>query len=111
MKTLESTVDLDLKPLNLDLVNGEYTPQEALEIINHLLMKKIQFHELKSFSNLIRAGIEDNDSLHRIVELRSCKKSFENLLKSLDYSNDRLKICSTITIEVVQPTDIQFTNK
>ena len=86
---------------NYDLIKGDYTPEEALEIISHLLMKKINFHDLKSFSNQIRFGIEDTSSIKRIKELRNSNEELKQLVKEAKLSGKTLRVKSNITVELI----------
>lgn len=49
-----------------DFIKGDFSAEDAQEIISSLFTKKISFHELKSFSSQIRFGKADQDSLDRI---------------------------------------------
>jgi hypothetical protein len=84
-----------------DLVKGDFTPEEASEIINHLLTKKINFHELRSFSSEIRFGETDQDSILRVKELMQSRKSLNNMIKQAQETGKTLRIKSTISIEII----------
>jgi hypothetical protein len=84
-----------------DLIKGDYTPEEAFEIIVHLLMKKMNFHEMKSFSQQIRFGLEDEASLKRIEELKISKEAIKQLVKEAKLSGKRMRVKSNITVELI----------
>lgn len=84
-----------------NLIKGEYSPYEALEIINSLFSQKINFHEVKSFSELIRYGTKDEDTTHRLNELRLNQQYATEFIKEAKETGKHLRIRSTITIEYV----------
>lgn len=93
----ENTIE---KKITFDLINGIFLPTETKEIINHIVEKKINFHELKNFSESIRYGTENENSVQRIAVLQSFKNKFSDfIIKSID-SNQLLKVNAVITIEV-----------
>ena len=83
------------------LIKGEFIPDDALEVINHLLIEKISFHKRRSFSNEIRFGNKDNASLVRIEELSICLDSLINIIGTAKNDGKVLKIDSTIIIQIV----------
>jgi hypothetical protein len=90
-----------IKQGNYNLIQGDYTPEEALEIISHLLMKKINFHERKSFGQLIRFGIEDEASMKRIEELKVCKEAVKEMVREAKLSGKTMRVRSSITIDLI----------
>ena len=43
---------------NIKLIEGNFNPDEAKEVLLSLFNHKIQFHEAKNFSSEIRFGVE-----------------------------------------------------
>jgi len=84
-----------------ELIRGEFSPQDALEVINHLISIKINFHEMRSFSNKIRFGEVDQNSEVRIKELKQSKASINVLITNAKLQGKTLKIESTISVEVI----------
>jgi len=84
-----------------DLVKGEFSPDEASEILVDLFSKKINFHEVKSFSEQIRFGTEDVKGLKRIKELKIARNSAIELIAEANKSGKSLRIYSTISIELI----------
>ncbi|HEY0054448.1 MAG TPA: hypothetical protein VGB63_03740 [Pedobacter sp.] len=83
---------------NLTLINGEFTPADAREILKNVFWSKIQFHEMRNFSSKERHGKEDEIALKRITEL---KKSLEKLLEIVfeaESNNETLSIQAEICI-------------
>ncbi len=83
------------------LIKGEFSPEDASEIINHLLTKKIRFHEIRSFSSEIRLGEVDSNSMKRVHELKSSQESINAIIKKAKDAKKNLKISSTISIEII----------
>lgn len=84
-----------------ELINGHFSPEEASEIVHDLFTKKINFHEVKSFSQLIREGAEDQKSAKRIVELKADRKQAKELIDAAAASGKSIKITSTVHIELI----------
>lgn len=84
-----------------DLVKGEFTPEEASEIVNALFSKKINFHEKKIFSDEIRFGKEDQFSQKRIDALKNAMHRAKELLDEAKESGRSIQLNSTISIELI----------
>jgi hypothetical protein len=83
------------------LIKGDFIPDEALEIINHLLVEKVNFHKGRSFSSELRFGFKDKASLLRIEELNFCRNGLLNMINVAKKNGKILKIDSTIIIQIV----------
>lgn len=86
---------------NFSLINGTFTPVEGREILGHLINKKINFHEIRDFSDQIRLGKDNKESQKRIVELKQSRKEIEVLIKTAQETGKELRISSSIKIELV----------
>jgi len=84
-----------------DLVKGEFTLEEASEIINDLFMKKINFNEVKSFGQFVRTGAKDPATLKRIEELKTAREKAQQLLALAKSEGKSLRVESTISIELI----------
>lgn len=87
-----------IKPKEINLINGEFSAQEAQEILINIFSKKIQFHELKNLRSLLQNGIQDEIAERRVPEL---KTGIDELLKIVTEANKNdklLSIKSTITV-------------
>ncbi len=83
-----------------DLVKGEYSPEEAKDILNHLIAKKINFHKVKTFSHDIRYGKRDEASEQRIVELKRSKKEILALIAHAEETGKNVRIHANILIDL-----------
>lgn len=65
----------------LVLIDGTFVYDDVKEILNHIFLAKINFHQLKNFSSQERFGIEDEVAKKRIPELRKELDRIEALLE------------------------------
>ena len=86
--------------LQTRLIDGEYTIEEAREILVNLYSNKIKFHDLKIFNSMIRFGKEDTHSKKRIAELKQNLQEITEYLNSLETNNQTISIKSNIEIEL-----------
>jgi len=84
-----------------ELIKGEFSPAEASEIINEMFSKKINFHEVKSFSQLIRYGAKDEATLQRLNELKLNQQFAKDLIQEAKEAGKSLRVRSTISIEFI----------
>jgi hypothetical protein len=86
---------------SFDLIKGDFTPKEALETLTHLLHKKINFHELRSFSQLIQFGTQDGASSLRIEQLKQSQELVQELVSAARAQGKTLRIKGNISIELI----------
>ncbi len=102
MKTENNKIEIQDTGMEFNLINGEFTLQEALELINNLLQKKMDFHELKSFSSLIRTGDSDLLTINRMSELKQVQSNFMTFINEAKLSHSKVVIQSTINIKLIK---------
>lgn len=83
------------------LINGEFTPEDAREILNHLIMEKINFHDRKNLSSQIRYGYKDENSIVRVDQLKKGKLFANEAVKIAENKNRKVRITSSIKIEII----------
>lgn len=83
------------------LIDGIFTPQEAKEILLHLLFSKIHFHTKKNLGSMERTGESDPKSERRIEQLIKTEKEIKKMIANLEDPNKKLAIKSTIQIELI----------
>ena len=66
------------------LIDGEFTVAEAKELVANLLEYKIQYHSRQNFSDEIRSGRSNEQSLKRSEELTRTKEAFLERMALLD---------------------------
>lgn len=82
----------------LTLIEGNFSEEEAREILMNIFSAKINFHRLRNFSSQERFGKHDELAQKRIPEL---KKEVEKVLRVVSEAksqNKRLIITSEIAI-------------
>jgi len=84
-----------------DLIKGDFSPEEASEIISDLFLKKINFHQRKNFSQQIRFGSQDLQGLERIKELKMTLEQTSELIGEAKKSGKSLRVNSTIIIDLI----------
>jgi hypothetical protein len=84
-----------------ELIKGQFSAEEALEIVNDLYSKKINFNERKSFSQEIRFGSKDPNLLLRINELKLSREETRKFIAEAGESGRTLQVSSTINIEIL----------
>lgn len=84
----------------LDLIKGQFTADEAKEILTNIFVAKIKFHELKNFSTQIRTGNSDTFSQERIVFLSEELKKIELIVNEAKSLNKKLILKSEIMVSI-----------
>ena len=86
------------KTQKLKLINGNFSPKDAKEILMNLFLGKIQFHQTKNFSSKERLGKEDKNALKRIDQLKKSLEKTQKLISDAELKNETLTITSEISI-------------
>lgn len=81
-----------------DLIKGQFTPEEAREILCDMLKSKINFHNIKSLSSLVRFNQPSPESELRIQELQEAREQLLALIQQAEDLNMDLHIESTINV-------------
>lgn len=82
----------------INLIEGNYTPSEAKEMLLDLYNKNINFNKVKNFSSQIRFGIEDKTAEENIENLTKAVNYINQLVKDAQAENKNLAIKSVIEI-------------
>ena len=80
------------------LIAGDFTPEEAKEILTHHFTTKINFHQTKNFSSLERFGSYDKSALKRIPELNESLAIINQLIENAKKNNETITIQSEVSI-------------
>ena len=86
---------------DVKLVDGTFTPDDAREVLFHLLREKIKFHNRRLFSLDERLGVSDDHSKKRVRELQLSMADVQDLLDQANLLGKRLTIRCDIQIELV----------
>lgn len=101
MKTLENSANQASGIDQHDLINGEFSPEDGLEIITHLIQEKINYHNMKSLRKVLQSGAEDEASLHRIKELKETREEIRKIALRARKEGKSLRILSGVSIDLV----------
>lgn len=83
------------------LIEGVFSAKDAKEILLTLIEEKIKFHELKSFSDEVKIGTKNNESLLKIKDLKGTRAKIIEVLNVEDTESKNFNINSFIEIERV----------
>lgn len=85
----------------LTLIEGEFFPDEAKEILANIFSTKIHFHEMKNFSSQERFGKQDEIAQQRIPLLQKELKKLNEILSEAKVENKKLLVSSHINISLI----------
>lgn len=91
-----------MKELKLTLINGAYNIEESQKIIMDVVASKIQFHEKKKLTALIKNQGEDAHSIERINQLKLDMDYIKSQLSRLNQGTEVTIECD-IHIKLTQP--------
>ena len=83
------------------LIEGQFPQDKAKILLLELLSHKINYHQMKKFSNVERYGKDKERSEKRIAELLKEKKALTEWIDTLG-ENESLKISCAIKISTVK---------
>ena len=95
-----------MKTNHLTLMKGLFSAKDALDILMNAFARKIQFHEMKNFSAIVREGKEDAHSLQRIEELQKCKETILEIIKEAEKNESLIDILTEVRITVKEHSKI-----
>jgi hypothetical protein len=85
-----------------NLIDGSFSPEEGSRILHDVYASKIQFHEKRNLSKLIKEQQEDQNSIDRIRSLKIQSEKINQIISSIP-KEKQLFINCIITIKT---TDI-----
>ena len=84
-----------------NLINGEFTPAEARNILFVLVNSKIKFHQTESFGIAVRSSGDTSFHDNRIKQLTQTNDDIRKVLDYTTANKIKLKINGTIEIKFV----------
>ncbi|MFZ6053375.1 hypothetical protein [Halocola ammonii] len=93
---------MELSTQQIDLIKGTFTPEEAFEILTHLIDKKINFHQVRNFSQEIRFGQTIGDSDQRLSELKASREQVKKIMQHAEETGHHVKLTSEIAISLIE---------
>jgi len=82
----------------LKLIEGNFSHEEAREILMDVFSSKIQFNQMKNFSSEERFGKEDITAVKRIPELKKSMDIISKLIEEAKQNNETIQIISEVKI-------------
>ena len=80
--------------MNIQLIQGEFSTHDALELITQMIQVKIKYHE-----NKITSLSNEEDIKTRETKIKKLQKELFELRKAINSTGSNLKIESIISIE------------
>ena len=87
------------KKQDFKLIEGEFTPQDAKEVLINLYTSKINFHLMKNFSFSERFGKDDETANKRIPELKNSMAIISAIVEKAIDKQKTLIITATVNIK------------
>ncbi len=84
----------------IKLIEGNFSPEDAKEVLLELINHKINFHSLKNFSSEERFGQAIEGSKKRIDYLKKAKEKIVKIIDTAKHTNSHLRLESSINIFV-----------
>ncbi len=80
--------------MNLSLIQGEFSPQDALDLISRMIQIKIEYHETR-----IHKELTEEDIKFRETKIRNLQNELHLLRNHLNTDHKMLSVHAQITIE------------
>lgn len=84
------------------VIAGEFSPEEANEILGHLLQEKINFHQRKSLQHDLKYGSPLESSVQREIVLKEIRSEMEGFLKEAAFDQAQLRVRAVVEIERIE---------
>ena len=86
----------------LELIKGEFSAEDARDILLQLFTDKINYHQARNLSSLERFGKLNDISVRRLPELKFQIQKINDLFQNADLSGATIKIQATVNIEITE---------
>ncbi len=90
------------QPKSFKLIDGQFTPGEAQQVIYSLISSKINYHSMQKFSNVERFGKDASHSEKRIAALKKLKDSIKKVFDSAEKKGLNVKMDGFIDITTIE---------
>ena len=84
----------------IELIQSNYFPEEAMEVLGNLIQQKIAYHTQKTLRHNEMFGTPDQQAEIRLVALKHIKKTLIEELKQLD-PQTLLQINGHVSLSIV----------
>lgn len=100
---IKKTSQIENRVCTIQLVDGEFSPSQASDIISSLINQKINYHKLEGLQNWERNHKFNGEPLrNRIKELEDAMKQTKDFMSELKNGGKKVKIDGIIKITVVE---------
>ena len=86
----------------LTLIDGDFTSDEAKEILLKMISFKINFYNIKNWSSHERFGCDDEDAQKRLSALKKESEILQSVLSEAKIKNVKLCVKSEVNITLVE---------
>ena len=83
------------------LIDGIFSPEDAREILLHIIENKIHFHNLRIFGTEERFGVKDEHSIKRVQELKETRDQIVAVLDEAKEKRKNITLRSLVSIDVL----------
>ena len=90
------------EPKSFKLIDGQFSPTEAQQVINALICSKINYHSMLKFSNVERFGKDASHSEKRIAALNKLKLSIKKIFDSAEKKGYPVKMNGFIEVTIIK---------
>ena len=90
------------KVQNVRLVDGEFTPVQAIDVISSLIKQKINFHKVENLQNWEKDHKADPEPIKkRINELKEANEAAKQFIIEMKKNGKKVKIEGNLSINIV----------
>lgn len=92
---------MEKKEQEIRLVDGEFTPIQAADIVSSLIQQKINFHKVENLQHWEKN--HNNDSkpyIQRVKDLEEAEKNAKSFILSKEIRDKKIKIKGNLTISI-----------
>lgn len=91
------------KVQNVRLVDGEFTPVQAIDIISSLINQKINFHKVENLQKWEKDHKTDSEPIKkRIHELKEANEAAKQFIIEMKKNGKKIKIEGNLSINIVE---------
>jgi hypothetical protein len=87
------------KVQTLKLIDGEFSAQDAKEVLMSLYSSKLNFHQMKNFGSNERFGKNDETATKRIPELKESMTVISAIIQEAANTKKNLLVTASVNIE------------
>ena len=88
----------------LKLIDGDFSAEDTLRIIDAMLTAKINFHQSRQFAHSIKGTADSIDCGLRVQQLRETRQQFMLYIDRCKTNNQKVSVLGNITMTAHAPT-------